>query len=210
MTEANNTTGPEMTIIVLARNGAFQSQIERAVRDYTHDIVNSKQLTVEKMVDGSFARACFVVDAAIECLDVVSSIMTLSNRCLPIVTCAPQGEVIKYFEPRRLGVFRHFVLPDHCDDLGQCLKMIEKNFEFVEHYSQQKKFEMQKIERLTPREMEILGLMSIGYSNREIGERLEISHRTVEIHRAAVLMKLGTTNSCTAAALFCLDVNFGT
>jgi two-component system, NarL family, response regulator NreC len=47
---------------------------------------------------------------------------------------------------------------------------------------------------LTPRESEVLGLIAAGYTNPEIAERLVISIRTVETHRAAVQRKLNTVN----------------
>jgi two-component system response regulator NreC len=47
---------------------------------------------------------------------------------------------------------------------------------------------------LTPREAEVLGLIAAGYMNPEIAERLVISVRTVETHRAAIQRKLGTVN----------------
>jgi two-component system response regulator NreC len=46
-------------------------------------------------------------------------------------------------------------------------------------------------QRLTPREREVLGLLAIGYTNREAAGELDISVRTVETHRAAILAKLG-------------------
>jgi two-component system response regulator NreC len=46
-------------------------------------------------------------------------------------------------------------------------------------------------EELTPREMEVLKLIAQGYTNRQIGEELHISIRTVESHRANLSGKLG-------------------
>jgi DNA-binding NarL/FixJ family response regulator len=46
------------------------------------------------------------------------------------------------------------------------------------------------LERLTPRETEVLGLMAAGLSNAAIGERLVLSDRAVEKHITAVLTKL--------------------
>ncbi len=46
-------------------------------------------------------------------------------------------------------------------------------------------------ETLTPRETEVLRLIVEGYTNRQIGEALNISVRTVEGHRANILAKLG-------------------
>jgi two-component system, NarL family, response regulator NreC len=44
---------------------------------------------------------------------------------------------------------------------------------------------------LTSREREILQLVGEGNTNQEIAERLHLSIKTVQSHRAAVMMKLG-------------------
>ncbi len=49
----------------------------------------------------------------------------------------------------------------------------------------------ESVEPLTHREKEILQLIVQGYTNRQIGEELNISMRTVEGHRANLLDKLG-------------------
>jgi two-component system response regulator NreC len=51
-----------------------------------------------------------------------------------------------------------------------------------------------KLEALTPREVEVLKLLIQGYINREIAEELCISVRTVEGHRANLMAKLGLRN----------------
>lgn len=60
---------------------------------------------------------------------------------------------------------------------------------------------------LTSREMEIMSLVVAGHSNKEIGRQLGISYRTVEIHRARILKKTGTTNPLELARL-CEASNF--
>ncbi len=49
----------------------------------------------------------------------------------------------------------------------------------------------QSTEALTPREIEVLKLIVQGYTNRQIGEELNISFRTAESHRASLSEKLG-------------------
>lgn len=44
---------------------------------------------------------------------------------------------------------------------------------------------------ITPRELEILGLIAEGLSNREIGERLFVSENTVKTHSSRLFEKLG-------------------
>lgn len=47
---------------------------------------------------------------------------------------------------------------------------------------------------LTEREIEILKLIAEGLSNKEIGEKLFISHRTVDTHRTNLMRKLEVSN----------------
>jgi two-component system, NarL family, response regulator NreC len=47
---------------------------------------------------------------------------------------------------------------------------------------------------LSPRETEVLKLMALGHTNREIGEQLSLSVRTVETHRSHIQQKLGLSS----------------
>ena len=49
--------------------------------------------------------------------------------------------------------------------------------------------------RLTPREREVLTQIAEGASNKEAGRRLRISPRTVEVHRARIMEKIGARNA---------------
>ena len=62
------------------------------------------------------------------------------------------------------------------------------------------------LSKLTEREREILKLIAKGLSNKEIGNKLFISHRTVDSHRTNLMKKLQVHNS---AALIKLAVSNG-
>ncbi len=66
---------------------------------------------------------------------------------------------------------------------------------------------------LTPRQQEILRLVAEGLTNREVAGRLEISVRTVEVHRFNLMQKLNVRNVAQllrkALALRLLPRNFG-
>jgi two-component system response regulator FixJ len=55
--------------------------------------------------------------------------------------------------------------------------------------------EVRGFAHLTPREREVLQLVTNGQSNKEAGRELGISPRTIEVHRARVMEKLGARNT---------------
>jgi two-component system, NarL family, nitrate/nitrite response regulator NarL len=54
---------------------------------------------------------------------------------------------------------------------------------------------------LSPRELQVLNLLSEGLSNRDVAERLGISHHTAKFHVNAILDKLGATTRTEAVVL---------
>jgi DNA-binding NarL/FixJ family response regulator len=54
-------------------------------------------------------------------------------------------------------------------------------------------------EPLTARELEVIGLVALGLSNKSVAARLGISDQTVKFHVASIYGKLGATNRTDAA-----------
>ena len=48
---------------------------------------------------------------------------------------------------------------------------------------------------ITPREMDVLMLICDGLNSKEIGNKLNMSSRTVETHKNKLLQKFGVSNS---------------
>jgi DNA-binding NarL/FixJ family response regulator len=58
---------------------------------------------------------------------------------------------------------------------------------------------------LTPREREITGMVSHGFSNKEIARRLDINEGTVKVHLHQIYQKTGVPNR-TALTVWSLSV----
>ena len=61
-----------------------------------------------------------------------------------------------------------------------------------------------RLDRITPREREIVHLLSAGASNKEIAKKLNVTERTVKAHLTAVFRKLGISGRL-QLALFVLE-----
>jgi DNA-binding NarL/FixJ family response regulator len=61
-----------------------------------------------------------------------------------------------------------------------------------------------RLDRVTPRERQIVDLLSAGASNKEIAKRLNVTERTVKAHLTAIFRKLGLSGRL-QLALFALE-----
>ena len=57
------------------------------------------------------------------------------------------------------------------------------------------------IDPFTPRERSVLRLVALGRTNRQVGEELFISEKTVSVHLSRIMAKLGATRRTEAVAI---------
>jgi DNA-binding NarL/FixJ family response regulator len=60
----------------------------------------------------------------------------------------------------------------------------------------------ERVRVLSPRELEVLGLISHGLTNGEVAERLHVSVHAVKFHLAAIYRRLGVSNRTEAAVAY--------
>ncbi|HYB25106.1 MAG TPA: response regulator transcription factor [Solirubrobacteraceae bacterium] len=90
-----------------------------------------------------------------------------------------------------------FVLKDRADsELVAAIRLAARGEEYV---SPRVSAALEAIQRaagageLSPREIEIVRLIALGFTSREIASQLHLSRRTVETHRSRIHAKLGVT-----------------
>lgn len=104
-----------------------------------------------------------------------------------------------------VGVHGYVLKDSNLDDLSSAIKTV---LEGKPYYSsdvsavmisslmnKDKQKDNNSIENLTDREMEIIKLISEGYKSSEIAEKLELSIRTIEVHRRNLMKKLEVKNT---------------
>ncbi len=65
-----------------------------------------------------------------------------------------------------------------------------------------------RYETLNPREREVMGLVVEGHANKQIARKLDLSEKTIEVHRARVMAKMGA-DSLAELVRFALDAGVG-
>ena len=60
---------------------------------------------------------------------------------------------------------------------------------------------------LTPRELEVLELISVGLTNAEAARRLQVSVHAIKFHLAAIYSRLGVANRTEAAVTYLRSMN---
>ena len=78
--------------------------------------------------------------------------------------------------------------------IGRAIKEFSKLYKHVESLHPPTKSHEARLSLLSPREMEVLGLISKSYTNMDIGKKLFISEKTVKTHNNRIFEKLGVSN----------------
>lgn len=116
------------------------------------------------------------------------------NSILPIIFVTGHGDVPMAVEAMQQGAVDFVQKPYREQEL---LEKIERAFRLDSDNRQglQSRQDIAaRLSSLTPRELEVLRLMVEGKANKVIAIDLNISQRTVEIHRARVMEKLGANS----------------
>ena len=141
-------------------------------------------------------RGCVVTDLRLPGRSGIELQAELARRgsLLPIVIITAHGDV-----PSARAAFRAHALDFLEKPFGdaQLREAIERAFAIEEKRLQQddaRQVDAAKLERLTPREREVLKHAAHGLHAKEIGAALGISPRTVEVHKTRIMEKLGVRN----------------
>lgn len=119
---------------------------------------------------------------------------------LPVVVtaCETNASTSRAVNAIKGGAIDYFTLPLQAEDFATRLPQLVREAS-GQAASRRRLIEARgQMSRLSRRESEVLELLSAGSSNKEIARRLEISPRTVEIHRANMMSKLGANHAADA------------
>ena len=183
-----------------ARPTIFVVDDDSAVRDALKLLLRSLGQSVETFGSGQeFLEAysedrpgCLVLDIRMPGMSGLELQQQLNERhsSLPIIFITGHGEVPMAVEAMQAGAVDFIQKPfrdqDLIDRINQALEKDSNNRAALGERNDIR----HRLETLTPREREVLDLVVHGKANKVIAGDLQLSQRTVEIHRARVMEKM--------------------
>jgi len=124
--------------------------------------------------------------------------MGKSGHWLPVIGFAQEPSTRMVVRAVLDGAIDYIAWPFDRDDITRVVDDAEAKAETFGSAKLREALARSRVDRLTKREREVLAGVAGGLSNRMIGEKLSISPRTVEIHRANMLTKMGANHTSEA------------
>ncbi len=134
--------------------------------------------------------------------------LNLRGATIPVIFITGHGDIPMAVEAMQHGAFDFLQKPFRDQDLiDRIQRALERDARNRSTLAQHVRIR-ERLESLTPREREVLTLMTRGKSNKVMAAELGVSQRTVEIHRARVMEKSGA-DSLAHLVRMVMDVEAG-
>ncbi len=163
----------------LLRNAGFNVEMHPSAQAFLDD------LRPEKL-------GCLLLDVRMPGMDGLALQRVLIERSvqLPLIFLTGQADVAMAVAAMRDGALDFVEKPFDNDDLVRRVRRALAIGEEWRRVEQDRARTRLCLERLTPRETEVMDLMITGKLSKQIADVLDVSPRTVEIHRARVMDKM--------------------
>jgi len=173
---------------------------DQAVRDSLRWLIESVGLNVKTFSNGqelleNFNEAeisCLVLDVrmpGISGLDLQQRLKNMDAK-IPVIIVTGHADVPMAIQAMKAGAF-DFIEKPYSDQL--LLERIQCAIEQDDCFKKQQAVNNEineRIDSLTPREKEVMGLVVTGHSNKGIAKELGVSIKTVEVHRGNLMSKM--------------------
>ena len=145
---------------------------------------------------GPETSGCVIADLRMPGMDGLELQRELAARAIgmPVIIVTGHGDVRSAREAFRNAAIDFLEKP--FDDEGPCNAVataFERERARLAH-TQWQRAQAERLGSLTPRERDVLSEVVTGLHNKEVARKLSISPRTVEVHKARIMAKLGAQN----------------
>jgi FixJ family two-component response regulator len=132
--------------------------------------------------------------------------LNLRGAVIPVIFVTGHGDIPMAVEAMQHGAFDFLQKPFRDQDLiDRIQRAIAKDGQLRKSLGDHARIRTH-LDLLTPREREVLDLLTQGKQNKAIAQDLAVSPRTIEIHRARVMEKM-SAHSVAELVRMMLDLN---
>ncbi len=117
--------------------------------------------------------------------------LNLRGATIPVIFITGHGDIPMAVEAMQQGAFDFLAKPFRDQELIDRVQRALAKDATTRAALKERERIRERLESLTPREREVLSLMTQGKPNKIMAHELGVSQRTVEIHRARVMEKSG-------------------
>ena len=140
----------------------------------------------------SITPCCLILDSRlpdVNGLDLQARIAS-ERRYMPILFLTDQLDIETTVKAMKAGAVEFFLKPFHCDSLlGAIREALQLSRSLLVQEAQRQALK-KRFALLSRREREVMALVSLGLSNKQVGWELGISEITVKAHRGQVMQKM--------------------
>ncbi len=129
------------------------------------------------------------------------SLMMRAGQWLPVIAIAENPQTSTVVRAIKAGALDYLNVPEQIGPLNEAVARAAREADAQRLQRGRAAEARQRISRLSMREREVLDRLAEGCSNKAIARDLEISPRTVEIHRMKMMGKLGARHAAEAVRL---------
>jgi two-component system, LuxR family, response regulator FixJ len=135
---------------------------------------------------------CLILDVRMPSMTGLELQEELARRdfAIPIIFISGHADVPDSSKAFRAGAVDYMEKPFDSDKLlSRMEEAIQKDLDTRVYHAEKRKLK-QRLSQLTPREHEVFVLVVKGLSNKEAAKKLDVSNRTVDVHRAKIMEKM--------------------
>ena len=187
---------PDQTIHVVDDDEALRDSMTWMLEGNNYKVATYDSADAFLRVISPVMVGCVVLDVRMPGMSGLELFEELGRRgcSLPVVFITGHGDVPMAVSALKKGAVDFIEKPFSEADM---LRLIEQCLT-LERGNRDKRLQeadtVRRLEHLTQREREVLGLIIVGKLNKQIADVLGISIKTVEVHRARVMEKMGVNS----------------
>ena len=186
-------TGEKPVVYVVDDDPSVGKALERLMRSAGHDVRTFTSAL--EFLDGRELEtpACLVLDINMPGLNGLELQEYLADQeiSLPIVFITGYGTVPESVKAMKAGAVDFLQKPFSDEDLLDAISRAIETDRRAKQDQEQLKELRERLETLTPREYEVFRLVVTGMLNKQIAFQLGTAEKTVKVHRARVMAKMG-------------------